>query len=348
MHVTVASGGGLDLQMDHEMAMVKGALLYADHVTLATPTLIEQQALNQWDEETAELVESLRTQFGAKAWGQLVRGRRRWKLGYDDIFTDEYQHIASRFTNITSRNAAFMAEIGITAHGNEELAVAIRSGCVDVAQLGNSTPDSAAFDRAVVAQLRELLQEAPFPMFDLRGWRIAVGGRLRSGRRLELRSEVVESAIASHLLGRLEAFPLAPIDEILDLRSRLEGPRARFVSAIAAAVEELPEIEATDALTRAAEQLFRRDVAPALAELDESLTDCGARATLRRAGSAVVASVGVATAGLLTAPEVIAAATVPVGMSVSNELNCRASAVKVRRTNPYYLLWQLKRLHEAS
>jgi hypothetical protein len=48
-----------------------------------------------------------------------------------------------------------------------------------------------------------------------------------------------EIAIAARMVGNLQAFPDAPMDELLDLRERLEPSRVRFRRALSTAAAQM-------------------------------------------------------------------------------------------------------------
>ena len=188
------------------------------------------------------------------------------------------------------------------------------------------------------------------PLFDWRGWAIATKADTEATpgeRRRTKISQGLEVALAARLLGRLEAFPFAPMDEILDLRERLTDSRARFHAAVIKAAEELEHVASYEDLDDETQRLYQRDIAPAVAEL-ESVHDLGARAGLRRAGVALTASLGVAGVGALTTSELVGGAVVPLGMAAAQEWKHRTEVEQKRRQNGFFFLWQAHRQIKAS
>ncbi len=133
------------------------------------------------------------------------------------------------------------------------------------------------------------------------------------------------------------------MDEILDVRARLGRPLVRFRKALADATAQMESTDFGPDFHRDMQSLYRREIDPWLLELDEALDDLGAKASLRRAGGAVAASLGIAAAGLLSFAELIAAAIVPVGAAGGAELKHREEVKTTRRDNGYLFVWEADR-----
>lgn len=352
MQIDVATGGDLELSFEPEVAMVKAALLYGDQVSLMSPTFAEQEGLNQWGPDTADVVEDVRRRLGEKPWREFVLLRRKLLLNvdFDEVLSSAYRRLQDKLAALTPINVAALGNLGINEQLRSELDRAQQAGLLDLDALEGEAP-SMDFDRLVVRRLREKLADARFPLFDWRGWAIATNSNEKAtpGERTSTKtSQGLEVALAARLLGRLEAFPFAPMDEILDLRERLTDSRVRFHAAVIKAAEELEHVTSYEDLDNETQQLYRRDIAPAIAELDESVQDVGARAALRRAGVALTASLGVAGVGALTTSEVVGGAVVPLGMAAAQEWKHRTEAEQKCRQNGYFFLWQAHREIEAS
>jgi hypothetical protein len=98
----------------------------------------------------------------------------------------------------------------------------------------------------------------------------------------EIREEVIkvsESAVnrakhiglAGKLLQKLPSFELASIDEIIDIRKDLEKPLIRFRSAMINYSEGVRSAPWDADFPSDAEQVFRRDVAPAIIEIEDEI-----------------------------------------------------------------------------
>ncbi len=96
----------------------------------------------------------------------------------------------------------------------------------------------------------------------------------------------------------------------MDVRSRLRAPLVRFRAALAKASDEFSAAAWDENFSREVEDLYRREVAPALAEVHATLEDLGARPTLMRLGSEnAVAAAGASL--MLTAASALGHADLP-------------------------------------
>jgi hypothetical protein len=91
--------------------------------------------------------------------------------------------------------------------------------------------------------------------------------------------EVAERSRAAHLgagfIGRLPAFPDAPFDELLDLRTELNGPLTRYRGAVVRMSKSLQASPFEQAIIEDADDLWVGTVAPALADLEDAFTEHG-------------------------------------------------------------------------
>lgn len=80
-----------------------------------------------------------------------------------------------------------------------------------------------------------------------------------------------EAAVGSGLVARLPAFPSAPLDEILDLRSDLSGPLGRYRAAVVRLSARVTAGPFDTDLPLELDDLWATEVQPALDEMDEDL-----------------------------------------------------------------------------
>lgn len=163
-----------------------------------------------------------------------------------------------------------------------------------------------------------------------------------------------QAAVGSGLISRMPAFPHAPMDELLALRTDLAAPLTRYrAAALDLAASLNPTLGAE--LESQVDDLWMAKVAPALLEIEETLADHSlVRELAKRATSDVKAlltgGAGVymgvtATASLPTAATVLAGAalgTAPVmGQSAWSTVDARRSA---KRHELFYLYEMNRRL----
>lgn len=82
-----------------------------------------------------------------------------------------------------------------------------------------------------------------------------------------------EAAVGSGLVARLPAFPQAPLDELLDLRRDLQDPLVRYRSAVTRLAADLRSRTYEAGTASELDDLWAREIAPVLVELDESYAE---------------------------------------------------------------------------
>ncbi|CAN5482793.1 hypothetical protein BH20CHL6_BH20CHL6_03990 [soil metagenome] len=178
--------------------------------------------------------------------------------------------------------------------------------------------DEGAFDaKVVVAQLVELMARVvgpssnTYPMFD-----DSTTGLLRAmvkegkveGVQLGPATQV---GIAGHFISALEAFPDAPMDVVLDARTRLRKPLIGFRSAIITMAERVEATPIDATFPRLVDDLYSEHVAPALLQLEAVSRELRVREALRRellSGTGVKelggAAMGIAASSVATLPDI--------------------------------------------
>lgn len=189
------------------------------------------------------------------------------------------------------------------AIGGSELLPAIRSGVVHVADMTSAT-SSAVIGHAVSAALGDssagdsdalveafmslaietVLDDYAFPLLDAQasGLMRAVADivELRPSERSTRRATEISAAAA--FMAYLPYFPELPMDEVLDLRNRLEGPLGRFRGEMALLSAEFSHRPIDDDFVVEVQDAWRSTVEPALIDIREALAEQG---FLRQAAS---------------------------------------------------------------
>lgn len=169
---------------------------------------------------------------------------------------------------------------------------------------------------------------------------------------LDVSGVTAERSRAAHLgagfIGRLPAFPEAPFDELLDLRSELAGPLARYRGAVVRMSRTLAASPFERAIQADADDLWTSEVAPALVEIEDTMTDHGLVRELGRRANEDARQIVMSGSGLLigleqlghlsaTISAAITAAGVGAGIA-GRARTARASAASdARRAEMFYL-----------
>lgn len=269
------------LSLASEVRLLKPALLYADHVTLYSPTaalFASTVAVGEMGE--AGMIELLRevgplidpsAGVALDLYADMQRKKRKNR--------EEMQAVMQMKRLLRESSAEWLEKVEemLLAAGASELTPALDAGLVafDPLVREENRGDDALFE-AYMTRLRDLLNsQHVYPLLD-----DATGGLVRAavsegawdlGDVARRRGKQV--AGASQFMERLPAFPDASMAEILDIRDRLRVPLVRFRAAMiemerlidAAAHDEAFEAEVTD--------LYFEKVAPALQEIEEAISD---------------------------------------------------------------------------
>jgi hypothetical protein len=165
--------------------------------------------------------------------------------------------------------------------------------------------------------------------------------------RPDLAVSIREGFLAALVLAELPVFPDAEIDVLLDVRERIGPQRVRLAGAIAGTAFELRDVDRDD-FPAAAREVLRKEINPAIADVDASLEELGAVPTLLRlASSKEVAAAAGASALTLAAgrygPVDVGAlvrtlAAAPVLAAVAKEAVVRGRYVSRAAENRYALL----------
>ena len=363
MRVTVAAlSGTSDIDIRHETQLVKSALLYADRVTLASLEALMLASIASFASAdpsgraafVAGFVGDL-NEASAKQYGEL-RQRR-------DLSPQERRLLKlmdKKIAEASDEMSATVEELLANA-GAGELGSAIQAGLVDIHDLSaaeESDLSPSAID-LTVNRMTELLRESvsgsaeTFPLFD-----DGAGNMLRAmveeGKLADAhKPRAVEAGIAGRLIGGLEAFPHAEMDVILDVRERLRDPLVRFRAALGRASTEFASAAWDEGFAREVDDLYRREVAPALLEINDGLNELGVRPTLLRLTSskealiATAATLGLAAAGGVghsELPQLLYSAPGAGAIAVSvGEARQRRKIRGEAQQNAFYFLYQANR-----
>ena len=295
IHITIASTpaifpegkSGVDLTGDLEM--VKAAVLYADQATLCSPacsalfdgtnlvnlstseriSFIEMMPL--WFPSESQLVNQARELFARyrEAWSQ-----RHTKNGY--LFLKRFEReMNKRWDQIVAPFTKLLNE-----SGGSEISRAIESGLLDMHRFQSPLnrimieSERDAFLQEFVSVVGSTVSnQATYPLFDNRTSNLISAGI--AARVIPLSEAAVahgkEVALAADLFTRLPVFPSATMDEVLDIRRELDQSLCRFRSAMIAFSDGIKDASWDKDFSFSAEQVFRRDVAPAILTLEEDV-----------------------------------------------------------------------------
>jgi hypothetical protein len=169
-------------------------------------------------------------------------------------------------------HAVAQVESMLEEAGGGELDEALRAGIVDLNHLGLNESDAGMAN--VTLWLADLISEivAPssptYPMFD-----DATDGLLatmiREGKAPGAAlGHAARGASASRLVGRLDAFPDAPMSAVLAARTVLRGPLTRVREAIAEMQTDIRTVPLDDDFEHVIDEAYQSRLGPALQQLE--------------------------------------------------------------------------------
>jgi hypothetical protein len=357
LQITVIAMGGRDLEVSKELALVKAALLYADHVVLADPKVVLLTLMDQLTGKDAEavrrqVIDDLITQLPGGKQIQETRAelaKRRGRRSRNELLTALAieRQFAETTREIGSRLDQMLAESGA-----REFAGALRAGVLELDLLGAETGNVATehITDAIKDRLAKVLSPGAgtYPLFDDQ-----MGGLAKAMvREGHVPGAVMGPAkhvgVASALITTLAAFPAAPMDVVLDVREKLRAPLIRFRSAVATMADVAEALPFDAAFADEVERLYRSQVAPALEELAQIADELRLRNALPRevpvyANALTKAGLAFAVSRAANFPDVAQAAlgvAVPLtelGVSVAQR---RRELKETQRKNQFYFLYE--------
>ena len=291
LHVTVGVGppawpdGPVGFAAD--VRLVKAALLYGDAVTLCSPAaaLVARLLRLEAVDGTAGKLVALEAVAGDLGWGDAPR-----------LLTEAYAALASQPDDrwATAARRAWLDRVveerwaeardalrdGLDRGGYAEVVGAVRAGWLTVDRLGVedlAAPgdfSGIAADTFAERVLGAVAEGLSVPMLD---GATADLLRQRAGGVSEPRAGWGrQGGLAADWLPRLPLFDLATVAETVDIRRDLDRHLVRFRSAVLGYAEAVSEAVWDADFPTEAERLYRREVAPAVCDIEDAVATTGA------------------------------------------------------------------------
>lgn len=282
-----------------DVRLVRSALMYADHVELISPGALMIAALASMATQPTEAAfgilattdEGVLRHLGfegdiaemravlsqVKAFHDLPRAQRRAALGAERSrqLREMVEEMVSKFRDGETGIEAVAADLWERA-GAPDLAVAADAGLLSIATDAFSL--ESPIDQQVAQYsdtLRRLFADpSSHLMFDEQIAQLA-GAMVREGRATLhplAADHSLRAATGAGLVARLPAFPDAPIESILETRSELSEPLARYRVGVRSISDRLASDPLEPALMIELDDLWRDEVQPTLGALRRDLS----------------------------------------------------------------------------
>jgi hypothetical protein len=293
-NVTVGASPSGELNIQHEIEVLKPALLYGDTVTLLSPVVASFRfvadtgslSLREAMERTVKFSAERDPEAAAEARAYLDERDRLAGLGWRTASERErwatLQAIEERYTrDVESGELGAKLDQFRTLTGIDALRQAEESGLLRIDPF-MEPDDFLRTDQvrlqmnAYLLRLIDLLSAgASYPLFDdysgLMVKAAEIDGLFTSVELIDSRGKQIGTA--SHLLRRLPTFPEASITDILDIRRELQEPLVRFRSAMIEFASQVEGAPYDKDFNRHAEELACARVDPAMLEIEELVRD---------------------------------------------------------------------------
>ncbi len=283
MHLTVGVGpprSALPADLDVGLPLVKAALLYGDRVTLCSPAASLLLRLRDHDPPDvagrlavlAGLADDLGLGDGPERLAHALGAGRRIDPGIAaatvDAWWDRYRRAladavaGSGLDALTpavhaGRLAIETLGVGAVARPSdfaEAAAETYAAAVADAVACGDTTP---LLDGPTAEVLRDAVEA---------GWLGVSAPRVAEAR---------SGGLGASVLQRLPLFDRATVAEVLDVRSDLDGPLARFRAAVDEFAAEVASAAWDADFAVEAARVYRQRVAPAVAEVEDAVASVG-------------------------------------------------------------------------
>lgn len=245
--------------------------------------------------------------------------------------------------------------------GAQDVLTAVRHGAAEVAPLAVGTNPIAESLRAATREdpedaadpiLMDFLDRVTEVVSDDRGFPLIDHDakdlvRVMPFARSQERSAQVSAA--SSFMGYLPYFPTMPMDEVIDLRTRIRDPLKRFRGAMGGLRAEFSAHPVDDRFEVEVERAWRYHVAPALTDIREAMTEQGllrhargiALESLPRVSTQTLGVLAVGVTDLLSMSRLMtgaAALALPIGDIALRALKASLEGKASTRHHGFYLL----------
>jgi hypothetical protein len=333
LHFTLGVAPTGDLNLAHDLQMVKVALLYADSATLCSLTTSMVLSVAAM----AELTPQEQIQLLEHLLPTVVPGKASARIM---VSLADYKRI-SRKKHLTTPEILFQRQMERKISQIWNQPGGMREMAYRIAQEANADGIIQAFEldllkihifdisrNDVVEEYLGIVGETvsessspTYPLFDDQiGHLVRLG--LKEGNLTASPSSIVRgkhSGLAADLLSQLPLFEAASIEEVLDIRRELERPLIRFRSAVIRFSEEIKTAHWDEGFSTEAEQVFHKQVAPAIIDIAEAvrsnkyLSELTSRYVDRAVTALGMGSIGVLLSQYASLPD-IAALALTVGL----------------------------------
>jgi hypothetical protein len=272
-HITVATYPARNVDLSHELQLLKAAMLYADRVKFCSPassmliTVLQLGHLST--EELVNLFAAATNNDELKKSMEVYRGIKNKKhRNSNEIIA--VKKLEAGFKEAKKTADQYFERL-IDQSGMDKLIRAVQSQIVEL-ELLNGVNSQDMVKQYVQIIGDALRSEKTYPLFDDRIGKLAEAatreGVIVLGDTSKLRAK--QTGLSSNLFHRLPLFEKASIDEILDIRKELEKALINFRAGIIKFTKEIENAPWEEDFPQEADLIFRQYVQPGILELEDA------------------------------------------------------------------------------
>jgi hypothetical protein len=320
LQITIGSYPTNSLNLDQELKLLKAAILYGDQVELYSlkasligmilklkdiPAPLQIRLLEDVSPYLMTDVESVAFLKNLQAYKEVItkRPKPRSVLIMQRQFTNEWRHVrnfalelahTSGFQDIERAIDAGVVDLHTFETANsQQQAVDFIADCVASAShsplLAERHPkmevrDNLILQEFVQGMISTVSDGASLPLFDEQTSSLINAG-VKEGKIIPSRTVTAgakHSALAADLLDRIPHFEDASVDQVLEIRNELDRHLVRFRSALIKFSETIKTAAWEKDFPADADNVFRRDVAPAILDIEDATKSNKLLATIVR------------------------------------------------------------------
>ena len=272
--------------IDKELQYVKSALLYADNITLISPiaymftqlstkgVLVDERSVlrmmnmflpfceDREPETAAEFRNSL-DQFNS-----LVYSKR-----YKAVPMVQKLTIRREIAEIASMIDGKLVEL-IGQDQSNELEALLKTDKLHLQRFEHSLADVEGCTMEYFIMLRKSVKDS-YPLFDELSNDLMVSAMKAHIVQFSdsERRKIMHAGLSDNLIQRLPSFEIATVDEILDVRKELDPSLAKYRAKVLSYSESLQSMPWDDSFKDECTELYYKEVAPAVTEITEMVSD---------------------------------------------------------------------------
>lgn len=295
LHITIGAApqvseeqGTQRISLENDLRLIKSALLYADHaklVSIVSAALLEVASIGDVPKQKRwDLLKQLQSYANdEESEGKLTILSAFYEEARRKRYSKKGRILLQKFEAALEDSWGEAAEFAVNAvreAGGDGIIRAVESGLLEIHTFDDTlrrtsrTEEHRGFAIEYVKVVGESVSDVyTYPLFDEDTSEI-----IREGIKAGLIpvseaavSRAKESGLASDVLARLPLFDQATVREILDIRNELERPLKRFRSVMIEFSSRIKGTSWDEDFISDADQVFRREVEPAVLDIEEAI-----------------------------------------------------------------------------